>query len=187
MAVTVKICGVKDEATAEFAFASGADFVGLVLAESPRQVSVARAAEIARAVAGQYVLVLKDPSDEQFLEALAVPGAAYVQCHGRLVPNWIDAVRRAGKRAIATDIDPAADIILLDGPHPGSGVPREWSRPALAQPVWLAGGLAPDNVRDVVARLRPDGVDVSSGVERQGQKDWGLIRRFIEEAKAWQP
>jgi len=77
---------------------------------------------------------------------------------------------------------------LVEGAAGGSGKSFDWNLacdvPDIA-PVCLAGGLRPENVREAVRRLRPAGVDVSSGVESApGIKDEEMIERFIEEVRA---
>ena len=90
--------------------------------------------------------------------------------------------------AIATDITVVgADVWLLDGPRSGSGIAWECALPHQGGPYWISGGLRPENVRRVVDHLKPSGVDVSTGVERDYQKDPELIAQFIKEAKACPP
>jgi phosphoribosylanthranilate isomerase len=95
-------------------------------------------------------------------------------------------------------IDAGADCILLDtiiktGKVPrvgGTGVTHDWVAAAeivknLDNPVWLAGGLSPDNVAESIAKVRPVGVDVSSGVEEvYAKKSKDLIEKFINSAKS---
>ncbi|MFH8534878.1 hypothetical protein ACH4GE_41680 [Streptomyces tendae] len=80
------------------------------------------------------------------------------------------------------------DILLLDAPTPGAGVPWDWTRRSFRPPGgrWLlAGGLTPDNVSHAVDITRPWGVDVSSGIESvRGVKDSALIRAFVKAARA---
>ncbi|MDA8192719.1 MAG: phosphoribosylanthranilate isomerase [Thermaerobacter sp.] len=183
MAMTsVKICGVRDPDTASYCFAAGADFVGLVLTTSRRQIGLDDARRILQTVAGRFVAVMKDVDGAQLEAVCRLPFYA-VQIHGTAPVDWIERVHSSGQVAIATAFREDADIVLLDGEEPGSGRGRDWERPLWPRPIWLAGGLNPGNVRQVVRRLRPDGVDVSSGVERDGAKERDLVRRFMEEVR----
>jgi phosphoribosylanthranilate isomerase len=114
--------------------------------------------------------------------------AAEVQWVRERVPLVIQAFS-AGDGAIATATEGGADIVMLDAAEPGSGRVFDW---ALAEGVprgarlMLAGGLTPENVGDAVMRVRPWGVDVSTGVETSpgsGRKDAPKVRRFVERAR----
>ena len=137
-------------------------------------------------------------------------GAAVLQLHGEESPEVLRILRDAGDwklwkalrvrtadevlEALARYGD-VADAILLDGWHPehrgGSGSRFPWDvvsplRGEFPEATELvaAGGLTPSNVAEAVRALRPDVVDVSSGVEMEkGRKDAGRMRTFIENAK----
>jgi phosphoribosylanthranilate isomerase len=84
-------------------------------------------------------------------------------------------------------LQPGPVLCLLDSDRSGSGLPGDWAKAAgMARriPVMLAGGLTPDNVAQATETVRPWGVDVSSGVETNGQKDAGKIRDFVQAAKS---
>lgn len=204
MAVAIKICGITDPETARQAVRLGADLVGLVLAPSPRRLSLEAAARLITASglpAERFVAVLRSPTAAEWeLVRKRLPGV-HLQLHGREDdpapgPDWVGQAHRAGVLAIAgvngEQRPPGwqdADILLWDGAQPGSGRhwqwrPPDWRRPA--QPWWLAGGLTPENVAQALAATHPDGVDVSSGVEQGGRKQVERIARFIEEVRAWQ-
>src|SRR5690606_31643298 len=147
--------------------------------------------------------VFVDADVEEMADVAAYVGLDGIQLHGGEGPETIEALRaRTGCRIIkavrlpgpeAIDALPAygADVLLADTYHPGlaggTGMPFPWEWAArLAQrcecPVWVAGGLRPDNVGAALTRARPAGVDVSSGVEAApGVKDAERVRRFIEE------
>lgn len=183
MAVSVKICGVRDVETARAALKLGADYIGLVLTPSARRVSVAEAGAVARAVPDQVCVAVGLNFPEDVFDAVLATSVSWVQVHGTPPRDWIQRVHQAGKLAVATWLEPTADVVLLDGRRPGSGETRVWSRPTWPAPIWIAGGLTPENVGAMVRAVQPDGVDVSSGVEVGGVKSLERIARFIQEAK----
>ncbi len=78
--------------------------------------------------------------------------------------------------------------LLLDGPAAGSGKSFAWTLAeqarAYAVPLFVAGGLTPQNVAQAIAEARPDGVDVASGIENpQGFKDPQRVRAFVRAAR----
>ena len=80
------------------------------------------------------------------------------------------------------------DMIMIDGPEPGSGKVFDWSLAGDApdsMKLILAGGLTPDNVGAAITEVQPWGVDVATGVEKSpGKKDALAVKRFIENAHA---
>jgi phosphoribosylanthranilate isomerase len=189
MAVAVKICGVRDTATAAAALEAGADWVGVVLAPSVRQVSLADAARLTERFPGRLVAVVRQVSDAVYEALWDLPWGG-VQVYDRPQADWLARARARGWLTIqpgrAAGDRGGADVLLLEG-EPGRGEPLAWSRLTRPpNPFWLAGGLSPDNVGDALRQLEPDGVDVSSGVESApGIKDVHRIRRFVEEVRRW--
>ena len=188
----VKICGLTRPQDVAQAVACGADFVGFVLAPSRRQVSLARAVELLAHLnhPGQAVAVVVDVSWDT-LQQVREAGFEWVQCHGR-VPENLPAGLQGWRAASGEHWNGAESLSapwwtwLLDGPQSGSGVGFNWSRLVLGEQhrIFVAGGLNVDNVKEVVDRVRPFGVDVSSGVENApGIKDAELVRAFIERTK----
>ncbi|MCA9572467.1 MAG: N-(5'-phosphoribosyl)anthranilate isomerase, partial [Myxococcales bacterium] len=89
-------------------------------------------------------------------------------------------------RDLATSEGPHVAAFLLDGPRPGSGTAWAWEgvgAELAGRPVWLAGGLTPENVQQAIARVRPAGVDVASGVERDGSIDPERVGAFVRAAR----
>ena len=199
----VKICGITAEDDALLAVALGADAVGFIFAPSKRQVRPAQAAEIARRLPLEILTVgvFRDETKERVVEIINSTGLRAAQLHGHESAEdcrWIRERVPATIRALpagSPDLDRfdefGADVLLLDSPTPGSGQVFDWSlaegRPSNRRTL-LAGGLNPDNVVDAITRIRPWGVDVASGVEREpGRKDPTKLREFIVAAQSVPP
>lgn len=208
----VKICGITRRRDARVAAESGARYIGAVMyAASPRNVDPDRARHFARGLASQLVMVVADEPLSTAADWARRCSADVVQLHGRETPEQVLALAAAGpwdvwKAVRAQEPDQVwvaieryrrvVQGVLVDGWHPsrigGTGVRVGWDelpglRDDMPPGVLLvaAGGLEPDTVGDVVTSVRPDVVDVSSGVERTpGQKDAEKVRRFIHAATA---
>jgi phosphoribosylanthranilate isomerase len=194
----VKICGITRAEDAAAAVELGADLVGMVFASaSRRRVDLGRAAEIARASAGAArVGVFKHEPVEQILAAIERARLSFVQLQrpvtaedvGALPIPVIAAIRNAGDaRALPGAILARLRAVLLDDSE-GAGSRSGWaslaSRPEVPVDLFVAGGLDEECVGEAVRRLRPQGVDVATGVESSlGVKDRGRIERFIAAAR----
>lgn len=211
----VKICGVGRPRDLRAAAAAGADFVGLVLAESPRRIGVGEAERLARRAAGLGlapvgVFVDRPSSDVRRLVRRLRLRAA--QLHGEETPRACRSVREAGAevwkavrprsrrelRELADRYAGSVDALLVEGYSPeaaggtGTSVPWSWLREPdggrIAPRLVLAGGLDPSNVAEAIRQVEPEVVDVSSGVEAApGRKDAGRIRAFVEAARRSSP
>lgn len=204
MSVKVKICGLTRVADAQAAAAAGADMIGLMFYEpSPRSVTLEQAAEIVRALSPWVVRVgvFVNPAAELVAEAVSRCGLNLLQFHGDEPPEFCTRfavmsmkafrIRDAGSLQALPRYP--TDAWLLDaytpGQRGGTGERFDWDLAVEAKrsgkPIFLAGGLTPDNVADAVRRVQPFGVDVSSGVESApGIKDHDKVRRFIAAARA---
>ena len=213
MAVEVKICGLSTPETVDAAVEAGADLVGFVFfPKSPRNVTLEQAAALAARARGKAKIVtLVVDADDALLEAIAAQVRPdLIQAHGAETPERIAEIARLTGRPIikairvkddadiaaAADFSTVASLILYDAKAPetlgnalpgGNGHAFDWGllegerRPAFM----LAGGLTPENVAEAIRVTGAPVVDVSSGVESApGIKDIGLIRKFIEAAKA---
>ncbi len=194
----IKICGCRAPEDAAAAGAAGADAFGLVLAPGFRRTltldGARRIREAAPAGLQAIGIFLGQPAAEIAAAAanLALDG---VQVHGDVAE---EAVRRLRDRLLvirAWDLEGpepgACDFLHLEpGAAAGGGTGRAWDwaramarRPS--RPFILSGGLTPETVAAACAAARPDGVDVSSGVETGGRKDPEKIARFCAEARRW--
>ena len=189
----VKICGLSTKEAVKTAVSAGADYIGFVFAPSKRQVSVEQATELAKFIPShiQKVGVFVSPSRAELLEAVDKVGLDLVQVHGQVADDLFEDLPCASIQAVQVDGDghvpnSQADYLLFDAPVAGSGQTFDWGQldtTGLAQPFFIAGGLNEDNVARAIQHFSPFAVDVSSGVETDGQKDHEKIRRFIERVK----
>ncbi len=193
----IKICGITEEPDALLAVALGADALGFVFASgSPRQVSPDDVRDIVRRLpAGtQTIGVFRDERPARVVEIVQRIGLSGAQLHGREPASEVKWIRERLPFVIqafpvgdpALGLPTAADVVLLDSIDPGSGRVFDW---ALAEGapsgirILLAGGLNPKNVVEAIHRVRPWGVDVSTGVETEpgsGRKDARKLAHFIE-------
>ena len=189
----VKICGLSTKGAVETAVSAGADYIGFVFAPSKRQVTLEQATELAEIIPTNVkkVGVFVSPSRSELLEAIEKVGLDLVQVHSRVADDLFDDLPCASIQAVQVDGDghvpnSQADYLLFDAPVAGSGQTFDWGQldtTELAQPFFIAGGLNEDNVARAIQHFSPFAVDVSSGVETDGQKDHEKIRRFIERVK----
>ena len=204
MSVKVKICGITSVADGLAAAGAGADMIGLMFYEkSPRHISLAQAAEIARALP-PFVLkvgVFVNPDEALVTRAIAECGLNLLQFHGDETSDFctqfgvmsVKALRVRDAASISALENFQTDAFLLDAHSKaglgGTGEKFNWDLAVAAQkfgkPIFLAGGLTPENVADAVKQVRPFAVDVSSGVESApGKKDAAKVRAFIEAVRA---
>ena len=189
----VKICGLSTKEAVKTTVSAGADYIGFVFAPSKRQVTLEQAAELAKLIPVNVkkVGVFVSPSRAELLEAVDKVGLDLVQVHGQVADDLFEDLPCASIQAVQVDRDghvpnSQADYLLFDAPVAGSGQTFDWGRldtTELAQPFFIAGGLNEDNVARAIQHFSPFAVDVSSGVETNGQKDHEKIRRFIERVK----
>ncbi len=192
MRVFVKICGLSTSRAVAAAITAGADAIGFVFAESPRQVTPQRARELCSEVSPVIVRVA----------VMRHPAAAHWRAVAKdFQPDWLQTEAgdytglnvppQIGRLPVYRDVQalditaiPTDEMVLFEAAASGEGERANWQRAAELAParqLVLAGGLTPENVGEAIATVRPWGVDVSSGVEsKRGVKDVGLITAFID-------
>lgn len=200
--VSIKICGLTTLDDARWAVEAGADYLGFVLyRKSPRYIAAPRLQAIAESLPERIRLVGVFVNEEPAIVGQLAHACRLhaVQVHGdeeagdfagMPVPVW-RAVRLVGGRWTPEPAAWTVDRYVMDATTPGyggSGVRVDWDEAAgfaRTRRAMLAGGLDETNVAEAIRRVRPLGVDVSSGVESSpGVKDHRKVTAFIEAARA---
>ena len=202
----IKICGLTLAEEAVACAALGADAIGLVFyPKSPRNVSEKQARAITDALPEHVIStgVFVNESFEIIMEKVSRCGLKAVQLHGGETPGLVKHLRAENLIVIkvlymeneprvdtSNCYDPSAFLIecskgVLPGGNALSWDYRSMGKVTCHKPVIIAGGLSPDNIREAVLDAEPDGVDVSSGVERHpGLKDLARVEALITAVKA---
>ena len=190
----VKVCGLRSAADVEAAVEAGADAVGLVFhAASPRHLTIEQARAVAAAVPRGVarVAVFLRPGVSEVAEVVRAIAPDFVQADRaslatlapHMVPRTLPVLRDAEPAP-----DPLPPLLLYESAQSGAGHRADWSQAAALAArtkLVLAGGLDARCVGEAIRAVRPYGVDVSSGVEAtRGVKDPGMIREFVEVARA---
>ena len=198
----VKVCGITNRQDAETAVELGADLLGFILAPSPRRARPEVIAELADLPVAKVGVVVNDTTtarrllDEGLLDAVQLHGDERPEeCYGLAFPYYKalqvgapdDLDRERGYRCPRVLLDAfSAAVRGGSGRRVNAGLLQ---RRAAAQPtpapLWLAGGIGPDNVAAIVAAHRPELVDASSGLEAApGRKDPHKLRAFFRHLPA---
>ena len=206
----IKICGLRTVEHARAAVEAGADLLGFIFVPARRQVNPAEVAQIGRAVRAatppnrKLTLVgvfvneapkrMRDVAHECDLDAIQLSGDEPIAVAEQL-PNLaiIKAIRfhaTAAEQGWLHSDAPNVRLLVdahVPGMYGGAGVVADWEQSQLLgryHPILLAGGLTPANVGAAIERVRPWGVDVSSGVETEGIKDIAKINAFVAAVRA---
>lgn len=196
----IKICGIQSLDIAQSAVDAGADCIGFVFAPSRRAIAPEQARFIAGAIPETIgkVGVFVNDTPETVAAIARTAMLTHIQLHGNEDPAQYRHIGLPIIKAMAVSPEgtllevpsEAADFILLDtqaaGQFGGTGKPFRWTdalAKQLNRPLFLAGGLNPENVTEALRVMKPYGVDVSSGVETNGIKSPERIRSFIEEVR----
>lgn len=201
----IKICGLRRQQDVDYVNRWKPDFIGFILAEGfRRQISPEQAAKLADRLNPQIqrVGVFVNQPAEWVAGLLAVGILDWAQLHGEEDAEYIhslrencrdkgceariiQAVRVHSAENIIQAKDSPADLLLLDAWSAksvgGSGETFDWSLiQNLRRPFLLAGGLGADNAAEAIRCVHPYGVDASSSLETEGNKDPVKIQRFVE-------
>lgn len=203
----VKICGLQNYTDADLALTLGATEIGFIFTKSPRQMDPLDAKLICRnlPVGAQVMGVFKNNTVSEILSILDHVNLQGVQLHGSESPEYISELRkeRPGLKifkaigvekdhmGLNPDLYSDCDALLFDSLmshfRPAERTPidsQKLETLKISIPFYLAGGITPTNVRDLIKRYRPQGIDVSSGVEvSPGIKDHKLMNKLFSRLK----
>jgi indole-3-glycerol phosphate synthase/phosphoribosylanthranilate isomerase len=196
----VKICGITTRPDAEAAVRAGADILGFVFAESPRQAGVQLLSELADLDVLKVAVVVAGggrPVPEAVLGALESGLLDAVQLHGDEEPGecadiafpYYKAVRVRSVEDVPGVADYRSPRVLIDAfdrnAYGGTGrriMPEVVDAVAEVGEVWMAGGIGPKNVGEIIGRHRPELIDASSPLEAEpGRKDHDKLKTFFKE------
>jgi tryptophan synthase beta subunit len=195
----VKVCGLTRVEDARVALDAGADAIGMIFVDgTPRRIAESEARDISRVAAGRAIRVgvFRDAPLERVQELVQGIGLDAVQLQGNESPEYVAALPYPVIKALSADLDlercaaqyPGADLLLDHPSGGGSGKAWDFSRArglvSRGRRVWLAGGLAAENVADAIRATRPHGVDACSRLESApGRKDAERVRAFVAAAR----
>lgn len=207
----VKICGLTQSLHVDASVAAGADYLGFVFAKSRRLTTPEAVQAITQHVPPNVakVGVFVQPTFSEIKQVAKIAGLTHIQLHGRLTDSVQQALVVGAFQQLHLSVIQAfngetatlqkeltqssADFVLLDAPAEetvyagGNGQTFDWDTSAKAitvsKPLFIAGGLHQDNVQQAISCFHPYAVDISSGVETNGQKDIAKITAFIKKVK----
>ena len=195
----IKLCGLTRPCDIEWANALMPDYIGFVFARKSRRCVSPETAKALREGldAGiRAVGVFVNEAPEAVAAQLNEGVIDIAQLHGGEDEAYIRTLRKLTDRPLiqafrvenTADLDQArqssADYILLDNGAGGTGSAFDWAvLKGFDKPYFLAGGLDPGNVRQAIETLRPFAVDVSSGIETDGVKDYMKMTAFVNAAR----
>ena len=208
----LKLCGTTNSEDALLAGRAGADFCGILVdvAWSERSLTLEQALPVARASGVRKVILLCNPSAAFAVEVAKTLQPHALQLHCQEPPSLVAELKKSltcaiwktvhlptleGQAAPHAYVAAGADALLADSVDTSEGFARlggtgkvgDWEAVASLKqqvdiPVFLAGGIGPDNVAAAVHTVRPDGIDLCSGVESaRGRRDPGKVERLVEE------
>jgi len=187
----IKICGLKNSVDVDYVNEAMPDYIGFVFAESKRRISPQTAAEFKNRLNPKItvvgVFVNAEISSISQLYSTGVINIA--QLHGSESEAYINELKKTCNilviKAINVEVSPPAnaDYLLFDNGKGGSGESFDWSLiPKCSKDYFLAGGINLDNIKKAM-KLKPYGIDLSSGTETNGKKDREKIIQLVQIAR----
>ncbi len=201
----VKICGITNRADAEYAVELGADILGFIFADSPRETSKELLKTLDDIDVLKVAVVVNAHRDtrryEKVRQLLEEGSIDAIQFHGEEDPErcfrlgfpYYKAVRLKDRKSVESMGEYHAPRVLIDAYHPtqhggtGKQIDAELVEAAAEKHhLWLAGGIEPENIADLLKRFEPELIDISSGVEAfPGKKDHMRLKMLFEEIEGY--
>ncbi|SFJ58503.1 phosphoribosylanthranilate isomerase [Thermoflavimicrobium dichotomicum] len=207
----IKLCGFRKAEDIRKIQGIPVDAVGFILVPGRKRTVDER--ELPRLLAeapkeAKTVGVFLNPTLHEVAKWLQIASFDAIQLHGTESPLFCHWIKKRFSVQVIKTFHPTEenfqeqieayqsviDIALLDHARGGTGTTYDWNLiPAFQEacqkrniPLWVAGGITPENVRDLVEQVQPDGIDVSSGIETNGYKDEAKIRTLVERVRQYE-
>ena len=187
----IKLCGLSREDDIDAANELMPEYIGFVFWNKSRRYVSPERAKILRKILAPEIFAVGVFVDEKPEIIKAITDADIIdviQLHGQEDNEYISSLRKLTSKPIIKAFkserindaqDSKADYVMLDSGM-GTGKSFDWSMISITRPYFLAGGLAPENVRNAINTLKPFAVDVSSGIETNGVKDKVKMKAFVD-------
>lgn len=192
--VKIKFCGLFREEDIEYVNKLNPDYIGFVFAKSKRQITKEKAIGLKNKLKSNIkaVGVFVDEDIEKIIDLLSNGIIDIAQLHGTEREEDIKAIKEKTKKQVIKAIrvtsskdieiwkDSCADFLLLDNGQ-GTGKTFDWNNiKKLNRPFFLAGGLSIDNIKEAIEKVSPMAIDISSGIESNGVKDYEKMKEVMK-------
>ena len=192
--VKIKFCGLFREEDIEYVNKLNPDYIGFVFAKSKRQITREKAINLKNKLKSNIkaVGVFVDEDIEKIIDLLSNGVIDIAQLHGNEREEDIKTIKEKTKKQVIKAIrvtsskdieiwkDSCADFLLLDNGQ-GTGKTFDWNNiKKLNRPFFLAGGLSIDNIKEAIEKVSPMAIDISSGIESNGVKDYEKMKEVMK-------
>ena len=192
--IKIKFCGLFREEDIEYVNKLNPDYIGFVFAKSKRQITKEKAIGLKNKLKSniKVVGVFVDEDIEKIIDLLSNGVIDIAQLHGNEREEDINNIKNKSKKQVikairvttSEDIESwknsCADFLLLDNGQ-GTGKTFDWNNiKNLNRPFFLAGGLSIDNIREAIEKVSPMAIDISSGIESNGVKDYEKMKEVMK-------
>ena len=192
--IKIKFCGLFREEDIEYVNKLNPDYIGFVFAKSKRQITKEKAIDLKNKLKSntKVVGVFVDEDIEKIIDLLSNGVIDIAQLHGNEREEDIKTIKEKTKKQVIKAIrvtstedieiwkNSCADFLLLDNGQ-GTGKAFDWNNVKnLNRPFFLAGGLSIDNIREAIEKVSPMAIDISSGIESNGVKDYEKMKEVMK-------